>query len=133
MTHGLDTSVVVRLLIGAPADQAEAARRALAAQPRGSFAVSDLVVGESYFALRHHYAVPHGEAVSALLALLTDPRVMSTGVAKSALTHMPHRESGAGFMDRLIYASYQADDVTMLTFDRAAARLPGTQLVSSRL
>jgi predicted nucleic-acid-binding protein len=130
MIRGLDTSVVVRLLTGAPADQADAARRTLEAQPPGSFAVSDLVVGETYFALRHHYSVPHGKAVSALRALLSDPRVMSTGASRSALAHMPDRESGAGFMDRLIHASYEADGATMLTFDRAAARLSGAQVVS---
>lgn len=131
MTLGLDTSVVVRLLVGAPADQAECARQLLEAQPRGSVMVSDLVVSEAYFALRHHYAVPHARVVAALLALLSDARMMSTGVARSALANMPDRDSGAGFMDRLIHASYEADDVTMRTFDRGAARLPGTQLIRS--
>lgn len=54
MTIGLDTSVVVRLLIGEPVEQAAAARRLLDEQPRGSCAISDMVVGEAYFALRHH-------------------------------------------------------------------------------
>lgn len=129
MIVGLDTSVVVRLLIGAPADQAESARQALEAQSRGSVVVSDLVVSEVYFALRHHYGVPHARAVAALLALLSDTRVVASGVARSALASMPDRESGAGFMDRLIHASYEADDVTMLTFDRGAARLPGARLI----
>jgi predicted nucleic acid-binding protein len=128
--QGLDTSVVLRLLIAAPVDQADAARRMFEAQAPASFALSDLVVGESYFALRHHYAVPHARAVAALLDLLSDARVISTGVARTALANMPERESGAGFMDRLIHASYQADDFGMLTFDRAAARLPGAQLLA---
>ena len=69
-TLGLDTSVVLRLLVGEPADQAEAARRMLNDQPRGSCAISDIVVGEAYLALRHHYVVPHVRVVGALSALL---------------------------------------------------------------
>ena len=130
MTLGLDTSVVVRLLIGEPAGQADAARRALEGQPRGSVAVSDLVIGESYFALRHHYRVPHGRAVTALSALLSDPRIVSTGVARQVLAQIPDRESGPGVMDRLIHADYQSDGISPLTFDRTASRIPGTRLLS---
>ena len=32
-------------------------------------------------------------------------------------------------MDRLIHAGYQQDDAVLLTFDRAAARLPDAQLI----
>ena len=84
MSIGLDTSVVLRLLTGVPAKQADAARRMLAAS-RDTVCVSDLVVSESYFGLRHHYAVPHAEAAHALAALLDDPRVQCTGVARRVL------------------------------------------------
>lgn len=127
MTLGLDTSVVVRLLIGQPAEQAEAARRMIDDHPRGACAISDIVVGEAYFALRHHYAVPHTRAVSALSALLGDPRFRATGVAKQVLARMPGRESGAGLMDRLIHGGYEQDGIGMVTFDRTAARLPGAR------
>ncbi|MEO7458267.1 MAG: PIN domain-containing protein [Gemmatimonadaceae bacterium] len=131
MTVGLDTSVVVRLLVGAPPEQAEAARRMLDDQPRSSCAVSDIVVGEAYFALRHHYAVPHARAVHALSALLADSRVRTTGVARQVLAQIPDRESGAGLMDRLIHGDYQRDDIDMLTFDRAAARLTGARRIGT--
>ncbi len=125
MTGGLDTSVVVRLLIGEPVEQAQLARRTLEAQPRGSCAISDIVVGEAYFALRHHYSVPHGRIVSALSALLADSQVRATGVARRVLATMGGKESGAGLMDRLIHGGYEQDGLAMLTFDRVAARLPG--------
>ena len=128
--RGLDTSVVVRLLIGTPEDQALAAQRALDGAAAGSLAVSDLVVAESYFALRHHYEVPHRKAIGALIALITDSRIHCTGIAARVLPSMPDKEQGAGFMDRLIHASYELEDVALLTFDRAAARLPGAVLVT---
>jgi predicted nucleic acid-binding protein len=68
MTLALDTSVVIRLLIGEPAGKALAAQQAIESKPRGSVAVSDLVIGESYVALRHHYEVPHRKAIAALIA-----------------------------------------------------------------
>jgi len=130
---GLDTSVVVRLLTGEPRSQAARARRALetaAASRTGPLLVSDLVVGEAYFALLHHYAVPHAEAVAALRALLSDPRVRSTGAARDALAEAGSGATHPGLMDRLIAGGYALEGSDMLTFDRGAARLPGVQLPS---
>jgi predicted nucleic acid-binding protein len=126
VTFGLDTSVVLRLLVGAPVAQAEAARRLLqtAAEP---VLISDLVVGESYFALRHHYAAPHGAAVTALRALLDDPRVRAPGAARKVLQHAGSETPG--LMDRLIHEHYRGDGAALATFDRDAAKLKGAHLV----
>ncbi len=125
MIPGLDTSVVVRLLVGEPPEQAAAARRMLEeSSARGPSAViSDLVVGESYFALRHHYSVPHARAVAALRALVGDARISTTGVARAVL-NLPSDELAApGLMDRLIHGDYERSDAKVVTFDRGAARL----------
>ena len=129
MMRGLDTSVVVRLLIGVPVDQALAAQQAIEREPRSSVAVSDLVIGEAYFALRHHYEVPHRKAIAALTALVSDSRIRCTGVARRVLANMPDKHTGAGLMDRLIHGGYESDGVMLLTFDRDAGRLPGAQLL----
>jgi len=131
---GLDTSVVVRLLIGEPAQQAEAARRMLderAAAKAPPTAISDLVVGESYFALRHHYGVPHARAVAALRALLNDPRVFPTGVARQVFALHQREIAAPGVLDRLIHGDYDRAGAVLLTFDRRAARLPGARLIAS--
>jgi predicted nucleic acid-binding protein len=125
---GLDTSVVVRLLVGEPAPQADAARRLL--DTAGPAAVSDLVVGEAYVALRHHYRVPHADALRALRALLGDARIETTGVAREVLKAALEADSPPGFMDRLIHGDYRRDGVPVMTFDRAAAGLPGATLVA---
>lgn len=65
MTHGLDTSVVMRLLTGDPPDQAEAAA-AFLTESKGSgdrLLVTDLVIAEVYFALHSKYKVPKAEAL----------------------------------------------------------------------
>ena len=127
MTVGLDTSVLVRLLVGEPTAQAEAARGLLATGD--PVAVSDLVVGEAYFALRHHYRVPHRKALGALRGLLGDPRVHPTGVARGVVAAMPDAESAPGLMDRLIHGDYGRDGVALVTFDQYAAHLAGARLL----
>lgn len=133
MSAGLDTSVVLRLLTGVPHDQAEAAR-ALVASASAPVVVSDLVVSETYFALRHHYAVPHAEAVRELHALLADPRIRGSGVARAVLAQGSTRnasKSQPGLFDRLVHAEYARDELPLMTFDRGLARLQGTRLVGS--
>lgn len=131
MSDGMDTSVALRLLTGEPADQAEAAR-ALVASASDPVAVSDLVVGETYFALRHHYGVPHAEAVRALLGLVSDPRVTALGVARTVLADVAGRgqaKSQPGLMDRLIHAAYEREGVRLVTFDRGMGRLEGVEVI----
>ena len=133
MTVGLDTSVVLRLLIGEPAAQAETAHRLLSER---TFAgnepahVSDLVVAESYFALRHHYAVPHAKAVAALKAFLADPRVHPTGASPEVLDQLSSSHVAPGFIDRLIHGDYRRLGVGLVTFDRDAARLADATLIA---
>lgn len=133
MSTGLDTSVVLRLLVGEPADQSAAAWRHIAEQassPAGPAAVSDLVVGESYFALRHHYAVPHQNALQALESLLADQRIHTTGVAGVVIAAARSVRTGPGFLDRLIHADYANDGADLVTFDRGASALPLASLLA---
>lgn len=132
MTVGLDASVVVRLLIGEPQEQASEARRWLEDVVRAGgepVHLSDLVVGESYFALRHHYAVPHNDALQALHALATDHRIRADSPSSAVLRDPRARDPRPGFMDRLIHQRYRADGLGMATFDKQAANLPGASLV----
>lgn len=132
MTVGLDTSVVVRLLIGEPEAQATAARRWLEnlVQATGEpVQLADLVVGESYFALRHHYEVPHGEALHALQLLAADRRIAVDAAASAVLGDAEARSEHPGFMERLIHQRYRTTGLEMVTIDRRAARLPGATLL----
>lgn len=132
MSIGLDTSVVLRLLTGMPAEQAEQARL-LVASAREPVVISDLVVSEVYFALRHHYAVSHRDAVRALRAVLDDARVRAAGVARTVLAAEAEQSSPpkVGLMDRLILAESARDGIELATFDRALARLPGARAAGS--
>ena len=87
MSAGLDTSFVLRLLVGEPVEQAEAALATLGElTAKGVRAlVSDLVISETYFALQHHYGVPKAKAHEALRDLLLSGDVTCLGVAADVL------------------------------------------------
>lgn len=128
---GLDTSVLVRLLTGRPAEQANTAYEFLAeAEEAGEgILVSNLVVAEAYFACQHHYRLPKVEVLRGLAELLSKP----TFVVQPALLHILAQDgiatSKPGFLDRLIHAEYAASAITLATFERSAARLPGTRVL----
>ena len=127
---GLDTSVVLRLLVGSPPDQAEAAlgfvRQSRSAGVR--IVVSDLVVSEAYFALHAHYDVPKAAAIAALLEMLGSGLVEpADGPGILAVLGSAARSSAKpGFVDRLIHEQYQRSSARTTTFERAAGRLTGS-------
>jgi predicted nucleic acid-binding protein len=123
---GLDTSVVVRLLVGLPESQAKAARKRLveALEADEAVHVTDLVVAEAYFALQHHYEVPKVEA-RALLRRFLDSGVVRPEPPESAAVLAP--AGGAGLVDRLVHARHRTLGATTLTFERAMGRLEGAE------
>lgn len=121
---GLDTSVVLRLLVGAPKDQA---RKALdfaedCFKKKVKVHISDLVIQETYHALCSHYQVPVPEALESLREFLATEGIVNTGQALPALQES--LGSGPGFADRLIRRDYLQDNVqAVLTFDKKFSRL----------
>jgi predicted nucleic-acid-binding protein len=124
MTFGIDTSVMVRLLVGEPADlTAKASARLLEAHRlRQSVIVSDLVIGEAYHALKYHYDIEPAHIRQAMATMLTSGMVQpEPGSAVMAV--LQDKATGkAGFVDRLIAARYGADGRTTLTLDKAQAK-----------
>lgn len=123
---GLDTSFILRLLVGEPVSQAEkAVARLDALRASGKqAAVSDLVISESYFALQYHYGVPKQLALDKLKELLEAPGIVAIGQALSILQTPGLGTAKPGFVDRLIHAHYLHETAGMLTFEKAAAKLP---------
>jgi predicted nucleic acid-binding protein len=121
---GLDTSVVVRLLVGLPEALAQAAQRRLerAVETGERVLVSDLVVAEAYFALQHHYGVPKARA-RALLKQFVESGVVAADPATVAADLAP--AAGAGFVDRLVHSRYRGLGAVTLTFERKQGALEG--------
>lgn len=121
---GLDTCVVLRILMWEPEAQAACAYDYIQSACDESVAVcvSDLVVVETYHALLYHYDVPEREVVRTLREFLASPMVTTTGHALSVLDTFTGR--GAGFVDRLIRMDLLDSAHEVVTFDRDFARLP---------
>jgi len=128
---GLDTSVVVRLLVGEPVVQAEAARGFLDELflANQKAVISDLVVSEVYFALQFHYGVPKADALEALNSLFDSGEVVALGSAAAVLQTEHLASAKPGFIDRLIHAGYQKHGGSMVTFEKKASRLAGARVL----
>lgn len=132
MKVGLDTSVLLRLLIGEPKRQAELAWRSIveARSAADQAVVSDLVVSETYFALQHHYGVPKAKALAHLHALFDSAEVLPIGCAADVLKDPGLAGAKPGFVDRMIHGEYISGEVDrVLTFERAAGKLPRARVL----
>ncbi|MBF0244914.1 MAG: PIN domain-containing protein [Planctomycetes bacterium] len=121
---GLDTSVVLRLLVGEPESQAKRAAdlmNRLHEQGRKAI-VSDLVLAETYHALQYHYEVPKAEAKAAMLDFLKSGRVL-TEEESNALVCLEESTNGAGFVDRLIHSRYLDSTSEIVSFDKKMLKL----------
>ena len=126
---GLDTSVVVRLLVGLPEALAQRAQRRLerAVETGERVFVSDLVVAEAYFALQQHYGVPKARA-RALLKQFIESGVVEADPSTVAADLAP--AAGAGVVDRLVHSRYRALGAVTLTFERKQGALEGAARLS---
>ncbi len=127
----LDTSVIMRLLTGQPLDLATAARRYMAEteQVGAKVFVSNLVILEAYFACQHHYAMAKDAVLTGLQGLLSMPTFVLHPQLLPLLATEGLATAKPGFLDRLIHAEATTARLPLVTFEKAAARLPHTQLL----
>ena len=122
---GIDTSILVRLATGDPADSFENCVRKLTALIKHDDAevfASNQVIGEAYIALQHHYGVSKPDARAALASVLRSGLVAplnGPGVFAAL-----EAASGCGLLDRLITDDYRRAELITLTLDRKMAALP---------
>jgi predicted nucleic-acid-binding protein len=128
---GLDTSVVLRLLVGQPADQAARAVAFLDELSLGGHhaVVSDLVVAEAYFALQHHYGVSKQDALMGLRRLFADGEIEPLGAVAEVLAVDGLASAKPGFVDRLIQEAYAGAADEMVTFEKAASKLKSVRVL----
>jgi predicted nucleic-acid-binding protein len=131
MRVGLDTSVVLRLLVGQPADQTVRAVAFLdELSRRGDQAVvSDLVASEVYFALQYHYGVSKHDALTGMRRLIADGEIKPLGVLADVLATTGLASAQPGFVDRLIHGAYVSAGDSMATFEKSAGRLKSARVL----
>jgi predicted nucleic-acid-binding protein len=128
---GLDTSVLLRLLLGQPADQAARAVAFSDELSRGGHhaVVSDLVVAEAYFALQHHYGVSKQDARMGLRRLFADGEIQPLGAAAEVLAVDGLTSAKPGFVEGLIHGAYAGAADKMATFETAASKLRSVRVL----
>jgi len=128
----LDTCVVLRLLVGEPANQAQQAYDYLEVcyLTGVTVYVSDLVVAETYHGLCHHYQVPTEKATANLTEFLSSPMITPSGRSLAVLCE--YEGAGAGFVDRLIRADGLENAQEIVTFDKKFARLPNVRKIPGK-
>lgn len=131
MNVGLDTSVLLRLMVGQPEEQTKAAVAFLDEVRRAGdqAVVDDLVVAEAYFAAQFHYQVSKASALSALHRMFQAGEIQATGQAGAILAQAGLASAKPGFVDRLIHASYLDSGGIMATFEKSAGKLEKVRLL----
>ena len=86
---------------------------------------------EAHFACQHHYGMPKAAVLDGLKKLLSIPTFV-VHPQLIALLSTPHLASAKpGFPDRLIHAEASTALLPLVTFEKAAARLPDAQLLKA--
>jgi predicted nucleic-acid-binding protein len=125
---GLDTNVLVRLLVADDERQFERARRLIQSEAvRGEpVLISHLVLLECEWVLRSRYSLPRDAILGAFSGLLDSMEVRIEDEASVEEALYVWKDSGADFADCLIAAKYRSLGCSAtLSFDARAARLPG--------
>lgn len=132
MTYGLDTSVVVRLLVSEPPALAAKAKDFVeAALDEGHlFYISALAISETYFVLQHHYGKTKESAISSIQAIQEMPGFSFSPEAKAALNTPEAWKASPGFVDRMIAAEYAAKGFVTVSCEKDFRKLDFTEVIA---
>ena len=128
LPYGIDTSVLVRLVIKEPQADFEHCvnRLGVLVEDQGcEIFASNQVVGEAYAALMYHYGVTSANARATLLDVLTSGLVLPLN--GQAVIEALSATGGPGLFDRLITDDYSRSGLEVLTLDRKMGSLPGAR------
>ncbi|QTN32737.1 PIN domain-containing protein [Akkermansiaceae bacterium] len=132
-SFSLDTSFVLRILTESPDSQLPAALSFYEEQRQdgSQLFISDLVLSECYFALQFHFGFTKADALAALKALTAQAPVAITPSARKVFGLPNLSQTKPGFIDRLIHGAAHGDGQTLVTFEKAAKKLPNTLVLVS--
>lgn len=132
-SFSLDTSFVLRILTESPDSQLPLALSFYEQQRQSGnqLFISDLVLSECYYALQFHFNFTKADALAALKALTAESPVTITPSAWLVFDLPNLSQMKPGFIDRLILGAAQEEGQTLVTFEKAAKKLPGTLVLAA--
>ena len=116
-----------------PLDQFQEATRFMEEQLEAGLPVhvADLVLSEAYFALQSFYQLSKSDSINALSAFVEHGGVTISHNATGVLA-LPNLSSAKpGFVDRLIHGASHGQGHTLVTFEKAAKKLPATHVLQA--
>jgi predicted nucleic-acid-binding protein len=131
---GLDTSVLLRLLVGQPEDQYQAALRFMHSVEKAGMRVlvSNLVIAEAYFACQHHYGISKENVLKGMGTLLARQTFLVHPAALELLSQDGIASAKPGFLDRLIHAEYARFGAPLATFEKSTRKLSGVKWLGDK-
>jgi predicted nucleic-acid-binding protein len=130
---GIDTNLIVRLLVVDDERQSQAATRFLQAHCSSDDPglVSDIVLVETTWVLQDLYGYSRSEIAAAVDGLIATAQLRTDAGSEVHQALHRYRNSGADFADCLLGANnVRSGCEYTATFDRKASRLPEFKLVS---
>lgn len=130
---GVDTNVIVRLLVADDAKQADAAARYLKAQCSSEepALLSDIVLVECAWVLEDVYEYSRAQIGEAIDGLLNTAQLQAINASAVSAALQRFRSSSADFADCLIGVTNASGGCEFTaTFDRKASKLPEFRLLS---
>jgi predicted nucleic-acid-binding protein len=130
----LDTNVLIRFLVRDDAAQLELARKLIVGCVAAgeSLFVPVTVALELEWVLRANFGFSKAEVIQTFAALLSAVELTFESEAALEIALATYRDASADFSDSLhIALARLAGERPMWTFDKAAARIDGTELLSA--
>ncbi|MDF1490027.1 PIN domain-containing protein [Tessaracoccus caeni] len=128
---GLDTNVILRVMLDDDAEQAEIARRVFRdLSPQRLGFITSVTLAEVYWTLSRGKGLPKAACLAAI-RLLVEIEVLEFDDGEGAVRALELAEAGADFADALIHGTYEQFSIDeVVTFDRKAARYLGWNLLT---
>ena len=134
MKFSLDTAVMIRLLTGKPNEHLAATEEFLdnVRRLKAKVFVTDQVVAEAYHALQHHFSISKSDALWGLSQLLSTGEIVPAGQALRVLSRPGLASAKPGFVNRLIHADSLHSGSHLVTFEKAAVKLPDVAVLKAK-
>ena len=131
MTYGLDTSALMRVLVGQPADLAERVNTRLASliDMGHEIRISDLAVSEAYYVLQDYYELTKEQAVEALSSLTSTPGFVLSPEVTEALSTPNLAHASPGFIDRVLALGHIHDGETVIACEKSFKKLENAEVI----
>jgi len=131
MTYGLDTSALMRVLVGQPQELAEKVNARLAAliDMGNEIRVSDLAVSEAYYVLQDFYGLTKEQAIETLSALPATPGFVLSKEVADALSTPNLAHASPGFIDRVLAFGHLNLDEPVIACEKSFKKLKGAEVV----